>query len=48
MFKRTLDFIMESMIGLGKAYLELDGIGVDAFIIGLVVNGLREIRTRLL
>ena len=38
---------MQSMIGLGQAFLELDGIGVDAFIIGFVVIWLREIRSRM-
>jgi hypothetical protein len=44
MFKRSLDFLTESLIGLGKAYLELDGIGFDSFIIGLAVMGLIKIK----
>jgi hypothetical protein len=35
------------MIGLGQAFLKLDGIGVDALIIGFVVIGLIQIRTRI-
>jgi len=38
---------MESMIGLGQAFLKLDGIGVDALIIGFVVFGLIKIRTNM-
>ena len=44
MIKRSLDFLMESMIGLGQALLKLDGIGVDALIIGFVVIELVQIR----
>jgi hypothetical protein len=39
---------MKSMIGVGQALLELDGIGVDALLIGFVVIGLMQIRTKLL
>jgi hypothetical protein len=39
--------LIESMIGLGRAFLELDGIGLDAFIIGFVVIGLVRIRERI-
>ena len=35
------------MIGLGQALLELDGIGVDALVIGFVVIGLIQIRARM-
>jgi hypothetical protein len=35
------------MIKLGQAFLELDGIGVDSFIIGFVIMGLNKIRTKL-
>ena len=35
---------MNSMIGLGQAFLKLDGIGVDALFIGFVVTGLTQIR----
>jgi hypothetical protein len=38
---------MKSMIGLGQALLELDGIGVDALIIGFVVVGLIQIKARM-
>ncbi|MFC1802721.1 hypothetical protein ACFL0D_02015 [Thermoproteota archaeon] len=44
MIKRSLDLLMKSMIGLGQAYLKLDGIGVDALIIGFVVVGLKQIK----
>ena len=44
MIKRSLDFLMESIIGLGQAFLKLDGIGVDALFIGFVVIGLTQIR----
>jgi hypothetical protein len=47
LFKKTLDYLMQSMIKLGQAFLELDGIGVDAFIIGFIIIGLRKIRTRM-
>jgi hypothetical protein len=38
---------MESMIDLGQALLKLDGIGVDALIIGFIVFGLIQIRVKL-
>ncbi len=38
---------MESMIGLGQALLKLDGIGVDALIIGFIVFGLMQIRAKM-
>jgi hypothetical protein len=44
LIKRSLDLLMRSMIGLGQAFLKLDGIGVDALIIGFVVVGLIQIR----
>ena len=44
LFKRSLYFLMNSMIGLGQALLKLDGIGVDELVIGFVVNGLIQIR----
>ncbi len=44
LFKRSLYFLMNSMIGLGQELLKLDGIGVDALVIGFVVNGLIQIR----
>ena len=47
LFKRSLDFLMNSIIGLGQALLKLDGIGVDALVIGFVVNGLIQIRARM-
>ena len=47
MLKRTLDFLMGSLIGLGKSYLELDGIGIDALVIGFVVMGLIQIRSKM-
>ena len=47
MIKRSLDLLMKSMIGLGQALLKLDGIGVDALIIGFVVIGLTKIRVRM-
>ena len=47
MFRRALVFLMESMIGLGKAYLQLDGIGFDAFVIGFVIMGLVQIKARI-
>ena len=47
MIKRSLDFLMESMIGVGQALLKFDGIGVDALFIGFVVIGLVQIRARL-
>jgi hypothetical protein len=47
LFKRSLDFVMNSMIGLGQALLKLDGVGVDALVIGFVVIGLLQIRARM-
>jgi len=47
LIKRSLDFLMKSMIGLGQALLKHDGIGVDALIIGFVVIGLIHIRARM-
>ena len=47
MIKRFLGFLMESMIGLGQALLKLDGIGVDALIIGFIVFGLMQIRAKM-
>ncbi len=47
MFKRSLYFLMNFMIGLGQALLKLDGIGVDALIIGFVVIGLIQTRARM-
>jgi hypothetical protein len=38
---------MYSMIELGQAFLELDGIGVDALIIGSIVVGLIQIRAKI-
>jgi hypothetical protein len=35
------------MIELGQALLKLDGIGVDALIIGFIVVGLIQIRARM-
>jgi hypothetical protein len=35
------------MIGLGQTFLELDGIGVDALIIGFIVTSLLKIRTKI-
>jgi hypothetical protein len=37
---------MKSMIEFGQALLKLDGIGVDALIIGFVVIGLIKIRVK--
>ena len=47
MFKRSLDLLIKSMIELGQALLKLDGIGVDALIIGFVVIGLIQIRAKI-
>jgi hypothetical protein len=47
LFKKALDYLIQSMIKLGQAFLELDGIGVDAFIIGFIIIGLRKIRMRM-
>ena len=47
LFKKALDYLMQSMIKLGQAFLELDGIGVDAFIIGFILIGIRKIRTKM-
>jgi hypothetical protein len=47
LFKRTLDFLIKSIIELGQALLKLDGIGVDALIIGFIVVGLIQIRARI-
>jgi hypothetical protein len=47
MIKRILDIFITSLIGLGQAFLELDGIGFDAMIIGFVVIGLLQIRTKI-
>ena len=47
LIKQSLDYLMKSMIGLGQALLKLDGIGVDALIIGFVVIGLIHIRARM-
>ena len=47
MIKRSLGYLMESMIGLGQALLKLDGIGVDALIIGFIVIGLIKIRAKM-
>jgi hypothetical protein len=38
---------MEFMIRLGQAYLKLDGIGVDALVIGFIVVGLIKIRIKI-
>ena len=38
---------MKSMIEFGQALLKLDGIGVDALIIGFVVIGLIQIKARM-
>ena len=47
LIKQSLDYLMKSMIELGQALLKLDGIGVDALIIGFVVIGLIHIRARM-
>ena len=47
LFKKSLDLLMNSIIGLGQALLKLDGIGVDALVIGFIVNGLIQIRARM-
>ena len=46
MIKRSLDLLMKSMTGLGQALLKLDGIGVDAFIIGFIIIGIIVIGSR--
>jgi hypothetical protein len=38
---------MKFMIEFGQALLKLDGIGVDALIIGFIVIGLIQIRTKI-
>jgi hypothetical protein len=47
LLKRTFDFLMKSMIELGQAFLKLDGIGVDALIVGFLVIGLIQIKARI-
>jgi hypothetical protein len=47
LFKKLLGFLMESMIGLGQAFLKIDGIGVDSLIIGFVVMGLVKVREKI-
>jgi len=47
MFKKSLGLLMNSMIGLGQAFLKLDGVGVDALVIGFVVIGLIQIKARM-
>jgi hypothetical protein len=47
LIKRSLDLLMKSMIGLGQALLKLDGIGIDALIIGFIVVGLIQIRAKI-
>jgi hypothetical protein len=38
---------MDLLIEIGQAYLKLDGIGVDALIIGFFVIGIIRIRSRM-
>ena len=47
MFKRVLDLVVGSLIQVGQAFLELDGVGFDAMCIGFVVLGLNQIRIRI-
>ncbi len=47
MFKKGLDLVMNSMIGLGQAFLKFDGIGFDALVIGFVVMGLIQFKAKL-
>jgi hypothetical protein len=47
LLKRTFDFLMKSMIELGQTFLKLDGIGVDALLIGFLVIGLIQIKARM-
>ena len=47
MFKRVLDLVVGSLIQLGHALLELDGVGFDAMCIGFVVLGLNQLRIRI-
>jgi hypothetical protein len=47
MFKRVIDIVTNSLIEIGQALLELDGIGFDAMCIGFFVIGLHKIKTRI-
>jgi hypothetical protein len=47
-FKRVLDLVLGSLIEVGQALLELDGIGFDAMCISFIVLGLHQLRNRIL
>ena len=47
MFKRVLDLVVSSLIEVGQALLDLDGVGFDAMCIGFVVAGLHQLRSRI-
>ena len=47
MYKRVLDLVLSSLIEVGQALLELDGVGFDAMCIGFVVLGLNQLRIRI-
>ena len=38
---------MECIIGLGQAFLKIDGVGVDSLVIGIVVMGLIKFRAKM-
>lgn len=44
--RRPLMLLLNSIIDFGQAYLTLDGIGVDALVIGFLVAYSLKIRTR--
>ncbi len=47
MFKRVLDLVVSSLIEVGQALLDFDGVGFDAMCIGFVVVGLHQLRSRI-
>ena len=47
MIKRIFDTIVGSIIEIGQALLNLDGIGFDAMCITILILGLNDIRNRI-
>ena len=47
MIYRSLDMIFEFLIELGQSLIKLDGVGLDALIIGFVVLRLINIRVQM-
>lgn len=48
MFKRILDLVVSSLIDVGQALLELDGVGFDAMCLSFLVLGLHQLRDKIL